>query len=411
MIKYNMKSYLILITLIFVFAVESFSQQFITVSGKVLDENSKEPLVFASIGVEGKSIGTISNTIGEFDFHIPVEEIDNLLKINMLGYENFEMRISDILDRNISVFYLKKNTQVLDEVTITDSLNGGDILSTALNRIDKNHPMEPFMMDGFYRDLKSVGGSYVALLEAAVKIYDRDYKEPRNKYKLRERVALIEVRKSLGYDHRFTSFFDQTNLLEDLLLHNNIRYRQFSEEESFFNSLKRTDSDFYDGRRVFVLTLDSKAQMKLYIDALTYAFIRMEYKIGKSDNIIDRKKNLESRRNSLTKIIEFKEFAGKMYLSHIDLISDIGWSDSKTGDFKFSAVLHQQLLINKIYPNTREKIGTTEKMKRFGLQYQHKDYNKVFWDNYNLIKETPLDKRIVEDLEKETPLEKQFQDN
>jgi hypothetical protein len=45
------------------------------------------------------------------------------------------------------------------------------------------------------------------------------------------------------------------------------------------------------------------------------------------------------------------------------------------------------------------------------LQYQDLPYNKTFWDNYNVIKTTPLDRHIIEDLEKELPLEKQFEDN
>lgn len=58
--------------------------------------------------------------------------------------------------------------------------------------------------------MKKVADSYISLLEAAVKIYDEDYAEPRNKYKLRERVRLIEVRKSLGYESRFTTFSIRT---------------------------------------------------------------------------------------------------------------------------------------------------------------------------------------------------------
>ena len=73
------------------------------------------------------------------------------------------------------------------------------------------------MMNGFYRDVKKVEGTSIALLEAAVKIYDENYIEPRNKSKLRERVKLVEVRKSLGYDNQYAPFFRQRNLLEDLL--------------------------------------------------------------------------------------------------------------------------------------------------------------------------------------------------
>src|SRR5690606_22449300 len=90
----------------------------------------------------------------------------------------------------------------------------------------ENYPMKPFLLDGFYRDTKKVGGTYISLLEAAVRIYDDDYREPRNRFRLRERVKLIDVRQSLGYENKFTQYFDQDNLLEDRMLHNNSTYRQ-----------------------------------------------------------------------------------------------------------------------------------------------------------------------------------------
>src|SRR6186713_835264 len=46
------------------------------------------------------------------------------------------------------------------------------------------------------------------------------------KKRIRERVKLIEVRKSLGYEKKFTQYFGQQNLLEDLLLHNFFLYKQ-----------------------------------------------------------------------------------------------------------------------------------------------------------------------------------------
>ena len=50
-------------------------------------------------------------------------------------------------------------------------------------------------------------------------------------------------------------------------------------------------------------------------------------------------------------------------------------------------------------------------MKHYGLQYQHENYNEHFWANYNVIKETPLDKKIVHDLEEHASLEEQFKEN
>ncbi|MCX8492216.1 MAG: hypothetical protein ORN54_14225, partial [Cyclobacteriaceae bacterium] len=67
--------------------------------------------------------------------------------------------------------------------------------------------------------------------------------------------------------------------------------------------------------------------------------------------------------------------------------------------------------INAVQPNTSKKIRWRQKMKNYGLQYQDQAYNKEFWNNYNILKESQLDKKIISDLEREQSLEYQFGDN
>ena len=262
-------------------------------------------------------------------------------------------------------------------------------------------------MDGFYRDIKEVGGTYVSLLEAAVKIFDEDYSAPRNKFKLRERVALQEVRRSLGYENKFTAYFDEGNLLEDILLHNNIRYRQFPEEEIFFKGMIREKDSYYNGHQVYVISQKYDYALTIFVDKETYGIIHLEYE-NNDQEVIRKRRGLVSKFVNLKRVIDFKSHDGKLFLNYITLDSKVNWYDKKTNEVKFETQLHQQLLINNVYPDTDEYIGTTEKMKNYGLQYQDMPYNKKFWDNYNVIKESPLDKKIIEDLEREVSLDKQF---
>lgn len=399
--------YLLFIGLIFLTGL--LHAQTLTISAKVVDRETKEPLPFASVGLKNKPIGTITNLQGEFDFHIPIEFRNDVLVINMLGYLPYEDPAWTVTN-NITTIEMVKSTQFLDEVVVSDSLRGGEILSIALGRITQNYPMKPFLLDGFYRDIKEVGGTYVSLLEAAVKIFDEDYQAPRNKFKLRERVALQEVRRSLGYENKFTAYFDEGNLLEDILLHNNIRYRQFPEEEIFFKGMVRGNDSYYNGHQVYVLSQKYDYDLTIYVDKETYGIIRLEYENDEQE-VIRKRRGLVSKFVNLKRIIDFKSYNGELFLNYITLDSKINWYDSKTDELKFETQLHQQLLINKVYPNTDEYVGTTEKMKNYGLQYQDYQYNKSFWDNYNVIKESPLDRKIISDLEKEISLEKQFNKN
>ena len=255
-----------------------------------------------------------------------------------------------------------------------------------------------------------MGGTYISLLEAAVKIYDENYLEPRNKNKLRERVKLVEVRQSIGYESKFTTYFDQANLLEDLLLENSIRYRHIEQNDEFLTSITRDTNSFFNGHEIYVLDrADAETNLRLYIDKEDFSVIHLEYET-KHPYLDEKKKNLYSKFISSKKSIDFKHYNGKLYPSFMTMVTKVNWFDMTTNELKFETELFQQLLVNNVKPNAVERIGSTEKMRNYGLQYQQLEYNKAFWDDYNVIKETPLDKKVVADLEKAGPLEKQFAD-
>ena len=385
--------------------------QDITVSAVVTDRETGEPLGYASVGLKSIAIGTISNGQGEFDFHMPAEYRNEVMVISMLGYKNFEAPVWSMIG-SPQVIKMEKAPIVLKEVVVSDTLSGQDILEIALARIEQNYPMTPFMLDGFYRDVKKVGGTYISLLEAAVKIYDENYESPRNKYKLRESVRLVEVRQSLGYESRFTTYFDQDNLLEDLLLHNNIRYRHFDDGEKVFSKMVREENSFYNDHDIYVISYRGDYYMKLFVDTEDFSIIHFEFEQGFEDDYLGKKRDLFSKFAGIKKQIDFREYQGKMYPSFISITSKINWYDIATEELKFETELFQQLLINNVNPSPApaDRIRSTEKMRNYGLQFQDRPYNKKFWDNYNVIKETPLDIEILRDLEKLAPLKEQFEE-
>jgi len=399
----------VLTAILFTLLATSAVAQNIIVSGKVIDHETKEHMPYASVYIKGKAIGTITNLQGEFDFHIPSEYRNEIMMISTLGYSNFESPVWSIISTASITLELNASPIVLQEVLIEDSLSGGDILRLAITHISDNYPNKPFLMEGFYRDVKKVGGTYISLLEAAVEIYDKGYDVPRNKSKLREGVRLLEVRRSLGYGSKFTSYFDQDNLLEDLLLHNNIRYRQIEDREEMYTGMKREKNSFYNGHEIYVVSHTSDYFLKIFIDKDNYAIVHLEWEATNANDILERKKNLVSRFAGLRKTIDFKQVDNKMHLNFINITSKVNWYDMGTNELKFETELYQQLLINKVITDTDDRIGSVEKMRNYGLQYLDLPYNKEFWDHYNVIKETPLDKKILEDLEKSGPLDKQFE--
>lgn len=394
-------------------AVSVAGQSSLTISGTLVDSESNEPLVFASIGIKHASISTVSNSQGQFDFHISSKYKDDILVISMMGYQNTEVPVRNLINKDSILFRLNKATKLLDEVVIQDSLQGEDIVRIAVSRIGENFPIEPFLLEGFYRDLKKLGGTYFSLLEAAVKIYDENYDLPNNKERLRERVRLVEVRKSLGYNNKFIRYFDQKNLLEDLLLENDVRYYSFPDfNDTYYSQYSRIKITYFNDHRVYVVERRIENMFtRMYIATENYAIIRIEQEQFFDDNIIKKKRRMVSRHVSEKKIVDFKEFRGRMYLNYMTLGTKYEWTNEKNDNKSFETEILQELLINRIYTKTDQRIGNTEKMRRYGLQYQDEAYNKDFWESYNVIKDTPLNNEIVADLEKEGALEFQFEED
>jgi hypothetical protein len=60
-ISYSLSSSVILIT-------GAVDNSYITIEGKVIDSETKEPLIFVTVTAEGTNIGTVTNTEGMFGF-------------------------------------------------------------------------------------------------------------------------------------------------------------------------------------------------------------------------------------------------------------------------------------------------------------------------------------------------------
>jgi hypothetical protein len=372
--------------------------QTITLTGRVADKTTKESLPFASLRIAEKLMGTVANEHGEFTLLIPEEFKNEIVIVSMLGYRNYESPVWSLLSSSTITIFLNPSPTILNEVTVRDSLSGRDILDLTFKRFNDNYTTKPYLFHSFYRDIKKVGGTYVSVLEAALKIYDNNFEEPRNKFKLHESVELLEVRRSLGYDHKFKTYFKDGNLLEDLLLQNPIRYYHLNTNDKTI-TLERKPDSYYNNSETFVVVQKTNQYVAtLFIDKKTFAIMRIEWREPASDKVISRNQTLHGLSGGAQKVFDFVRIQDKMYLNYATINSKILWHDANTNKLKFETELFQQLLVNEVDINTRERIIPEKRMRSNALSHQQFNYNKAFWNNYNLIKDSPEDQKIIEDL-------------
>lgn len=104
--------YHLFLVLLILLSRQAFAQQ--TITGKVSDAKSNEPLPGVSIVVSGTTTGTISDIDGNFILRVPAS--DSQLEFSMIGYEK---QLAKIEGTNTLNILLAASTTALDEVVVT----------------------------------------------------------------------------------------------------------------------------------------------------------------------------------------------------------------------------------------------------------------------------------------------------
>jgi hypothetical protein len=112
-----MKNYQLSLIFLSIFIYSSAFSQF-TITGKVIDSTTKEPLHGASVFCQNTTSGTITNKDGEFS--LPLKSGGYELIVSFTGYQVKEMRISNN-DNNPLQIEMTKEEKTMGEVVIRSS--------------------------------------------------------------------------------------------------------------------------------------------------------------------------------------------------------------------------------------------------------------------------------------------------
>lgn len=86
-------------------------------SRTVLSQSTREPIIYASVGVINRNLGTVTDTLGNFSLSIPVEFVNDSIKISSIGYVAKIFAVKDI--KNIpDTIFLADDAIILNEVIV-----------------------------------------------------------------------------------------------------------------------------------------------------------------------------------------------------------------------------------------------------------------------------------------------------
>ncbi|WP_276391524.1 carboxypeptidase-like regulatory domain-containing protein [Eudoraea chungangensis] len=176
--KVNLCFYKILFVLL-LFSSTTFSQQQDFIEGKLIDQQTNEPVIFASVRIKGRALGVITNADGGFRIPSVLKQYGNIIEFSSMGYQTKEISIADLNQDQLNLISLAPGVISLQETVVTAKnknrrkLNASQIVQRAIDAIPNNFASTSFSTVGYYRDYQFKDDEYINLNEAILEVFDQ----------------------------------------------------------------------------------------------------------------------------------------------------------------------------------------------------------------------------------------------
>ncbi|TVZ17119.1 carboxypeptidase-like regulatory domain-containing protein [Maribacter sp. MAR_2009_72] len=325
---------------------------------KVLDQETGDPVVFATVSIKGKANGVITNMDGSFRLPIALREAGESIIISFMGYEKKEFALQKLSPNDINIIRLSPATISLSEAVVSakrkrSGLSARTIVRKAISGIPNNYPANEFAAIGYYRDYQIKDDNYVNLNEAILEVVDKgfhtnDYAD--SKFRIYDYINNINfMRDAEGerkYDYKkFKKFIDKAYLdsyggneftilrVHDAIRNYNVNSYDFVnilENDLLNNHYFKKENDIQNDNEVLYVISFKQSFLKylvhgkLFIAKNNFAIHKMEYKlydrIRKVENGQVDKQGIDNV--AIFKVLtEYKSKYGKMYPNYISFFN------------------------------------------------------------------------------------------
>ncbi|WP_072993593.1 carboxypeptidase-like regulatory domain-containing protein [Pseudozobellia thermophila] len=372
-------------------------QNFNLYKGKVIDSESKKPLVFASLMVEKSNISTITNTEGEFSLKMPEDITDADIVVSFLGYKTQTISL-DQLKNNKNRILMDVSVTELPEINISIPKDAESLVRETLKKKGQNYFDDPTLMTAFYRETIKKRRKNVSLSEAVVNIYKTPYTSPKQ-----DGVKLYKARKSTDYSKLDTVALKLQGGPFNALFVDIMKYPEyiFSETSIGHYNFKFDRSTRVNDRLIYVVNFSQKEtisdplyQGKLYIDAENKILTSAIYSLNITDKELASKlfvrrkpRNAKVWPNEVAYRVDYREKNGKWYYGYSNVLLEfkIDW-DRRLFNSVYTmtcemAVTDWKKNMATDYPKSRDRIKSSIILSDEAIGFADPD----FWGEYNII--------------------------
>jgi hypothetical protein len=364
--------------------------------GEVLDSKSRNPLVFASLVLEGTNISTVTNTEGSFLLKVPKSIEDGNVVISFLGYRSKTIPLTQ-LNEDKNKIELDISVTELSEVNISVPKNALALVKETLKRRGENYYNDPALMTAFYRETIKKRRRNVSLSEAVVNIYKSPYTSSRQ-----DVVKLYKARKNTDYSKLDTVALKLQGGPFNALFVDVMKYPDFIFTPEVIDDYKFTydRSTTINDRLIYVIDFKQRSSIKepmytgkLYIDANNKVLTSAVFSLNITNRdiasrmFVRRKpRNAKVYPTEIAYRVDYREKDGLWYYGYSNALLEfkINW-DKKLFNSVYSmtcemAITDWEKNLGDI-PKSKDRLRTSIIMADEAVGFSDPD----FWGEYNII--------------------------
>lgn len=381
---------------------------YFTLTGTLRDKETGEPVMNASVTVQGSSIGNVTNKNGEFRLHLPDSLKSSTLSFSHLGYVAQSIATTLLLGRD-NVLNLDPKVIPLQEVLIR-LVEPRKLLREMMERREENYSLTPVYLTTFYREGVQLKNKFQTLTEAVFKVYKSSLHEANSSDQVKllkmsrmdNRQSTDSVVAKIRAGIQACLLLDVVKDLPDFLL---------ADDADNLYTYTSGDITFIDDRCVNVVYFEQKHDVKgplycgaLYIDAengaLVQARIEVQPKYIKEATrtfVVRQAQKVNLTTQKVVYTISYKPWNGTYYIHHIR--GDLYFKMKRKRVFFSNPILHTwfEMVTCKIDRDNVVRFPRSERLPtRTVLADEDYKYDESFWDDFNIIPMEEELNRIIE---------------
>ncbi|RPD94513.1 carboxypeptidase-like regulatory domain-containing protein [Aureibaculum marinum] len=392
---------------------EDINDEYIEYSGIVVDSESGNALVFASLTVKTTNISTITNSDGQFLLKVPKSINDAVVIISYIGYDTKEISVSQLKQKDNRIELINSIIQ-LSEINLVLPADAKELVKTTLKRKGENNVNQPVLMTAFYRETIKKGRKNASLAEAIVNVYKQPYTSPKN-----DNIELFKARKSTDYSKLDTVALKLQGGPYNPLYIDLMKYPEYIFNKDLINLYRFSfePSTTINGKPVYVVYFEQINSIveplyygKLFIDSKTLALKSAIYNLNVENkeltsNLFVRKKpnNITVYPTNAAYRVDYREKNGKWYYGYANV--QLTFKVKRKGKWFASnySLTSEMAITDWKFNLNNEKLKNREKLKKSVVISDEASgfSDPEFWGAYNVIEPEKSIESAIEKIKKQ----------